>query len=68
MKEKIIKQKKPPVSPILRKMKLYETRSWDLIRFTVVRTAYQTIALRHGMKFTSKINRADNTIDVTRIA
>ena len=67
MTKKNVIEEKESIAPVLKEMKLWETKTWPLHRFTSVRASYQVVGTQMCYKYTSKINRENNVIEVTRI-
>jgi hypothetical protein len=62
------KLKKEPIAPILKKLELYKTAHFPLKRMTSVRATIQALSTEMGISFTTKKNKVDKVLEVTRIA
>jgi hypothetical protein len=62
------KVKKEPIAPVLKKLELYKTTQFPLKRMTSVRATIQYISTETGTSFTTKKNKEDKVLEVTRIA
>ena len=57
-----------PIQPTLKRMELYDKESFTLSKMSTIYSSVFIIATQTGRKFKTKVNRADNTICVTRTA
>jgi hypothetical protein len=62
------KVKKEPIAPVLKTLELYKTAQFPLKRMTSVRATIQYISTEMGIAFTTKKNKEDKVLEVTRIA
>ena len=60
-------KEKQKILPELRKMALYKTISFPLVRYYVVSATIQRVQTVTPMRFTQKKNNETQTIDITRI-
>lgn len=57
-----------PVLASLREMEIGDSISWPMHRMSYIRSICVTFGTEWGKKFTTKLNRAERTISVTRTA
>lgn len=62
-----MKQIQTDILPVLRTMRVKETKLWSLDRIRTIRSIIYTFSLESGKVFKTKSNRQDSTISVTRI-
>ena len=62
------KIRKEPIAPILKRLELYKTAQFPLKRMTSVRATIQALSTEKGIAFTTKKNKEERVLEVTRIA
>ena len=63
-----MKQEQKPILQVLREMEAGDKHSFPISRMSTVKTSCTMFGLQWGKKYSTKVNREKETIEVTRTA